>query len=224
MMTTKKRRKSINRIKPFILTGCLLFNTGFVGYGINQVNKNHEKIKPKYDLFHYSLERDFYSKDYLEQKYFQDFLNDSWKQENNKKNSGLFLDSCFDSRKNLIERIIQKESNGNPRAFRNATKARGLMQITPVVLKEWNIYNPDDKHNENDLFDSEINKKIGEWYLFERIKNHYLPFYELNASLDNVLAAYNWGIGNLRRLGDAQENFEKLPFETRNYIKSINSM
>ena len=32
----------------------------------------------------------------------------------------------------------------------------------------------------------------------------------------HALAAYNWGIGNLKRLG-----FSKAPLETRNYVATI---
>lgn len=124
-------------------------------------------------------------------------------------------------RQDLIKKIIKVESSENPSAHKRSTGARGLMQITPIVLKEWNQFHPQEKYSKNDLFNSEINKKIGQWYFFERIGEHYLPAYGLKSSLENQLAAYNLGIGNLKNIGDANENWERLPNETRDYIENI---
>ncbi len=112
------------------------------------------------------------------------------------------------------DKIIEIESSGNPLAYNKHSKARGLMQITPIVLKEWNKFNAQ-KHTSDDLFNPEINKKIGEWYL-DRIKDHYLPHYKIEQNIDNILIAYNWGIGNLKKY--LSENSE-LPLGTQGYIK-----
>ncbi len=120
--------------------------------------------------------------------------------------------------------IIQIESAGNPRAYNKNSGARGLMQITPIVLKEWNNLHPNEKCSLNDLYNPEINKKIGIWYLENRIKRIYLPNVGLTGSIENILAAYNWGIGNLEKNGDAVENFNTLPTETREYIGKYNKI
>lgn len=122
----------------------------------------------------------------------------------------------------LVNKISKIESNGNPKA-RSNKKARGLMQITPIVLKEWNILHPNKMYNLNDLFKPKINKKIGIWYL-NRIKDIYLPSSNLYPTIDNILAAYNFGIDNLEGVGDARENFSELPKETRNYLNKFYRM
>ena len=125
----------------------------------------------------------------------------------------------------FIDRIIRIESGYDNTAYNTKSKARGLMQITPIVLKEWNEFNPKEKYSKNKLFDPEVNIKIGKWYLFPRIANHYLPFYELNKDVPNILTAWDWGIGNLVNLkGNAIENLHRLPKETNNYIKEFISM
>lgn len=115
---------------------------------------------------------------------------------------------------NAIEEI---ESSGNPKAHNRKSGARGLRQITPVVLEEWNAFHPKEQYNLDGLFNEEINRKIGNWYLDKKIPR-YLKDFGLKDSIENRLAAYNWGIGNLRKISDARENFDKLPKETRDYI------
>lgn len=97
-----------------------------------------------------------------------------------------------------INSFKQIESHGYPRAYNRRSGARGLMQIVPSVLKEWNHLHPSQEYNLDDLFNSRINVKIGTWYL-DRIKNHYLPHYGIKPSIENIIIAYNWGIGNLQK-------------------------
>lgn len=116
--------------------------------------------------------------------------------------------------------IIKIESDGNPKAYKNSTGASGLMGITPIVVKEWNEFHPNEKYSINDLFDAKINKKIGAWYLNERIINRYLPNYGLEITTEHVGSAWNWGIGKLKRFGsiDNVEKRKKLPGETRKFL------
>lgn len=120
----------------------------------------------------------------------------------------------------LTKRIIKAESRGNSFAYNRASQARGLMQITPIVRYEWNNFNQK-KIRENDLFNPEINVKVGEWYLHKRIKNHYLPYYDLETHEHNLLASWNWGPVSHGKLGDAKENFKYLPKETRTFIQKV---
>lgn len=106
-----------------------------------------------------------------------------------------------------INNIIMIESSGDPKAYNESSGARGLMQITPKVLKEWNSLNSSQQHTLDDLFNEEINIKLGSWYL-DRIKDHYLPHYGLKGSIENIIVAYNWGIGNLK--GMVRERYETL--------------
>ena len=64
-----------------------------------------------------------------------------------------------------------------------------------------------------DLFDPAINVEIGTWYL-KRLWNHYLPHYKLEQNLDNLLACYNFGVGNVSK-------GKKYPKETINYIRKV---
>lgn len=104
-----------------------------------------------------------------------------------------------------IDSFIQIESSGNPFAENKRSGARGLMQIVPSVLKEWNHFHPNQKYELDDLFNSRINVKIGTWYL-DKIKNHYLPYYGIKPSIENIIIAYNWGIGNLKKTTENRNN------------------
>jgi len=113
-----------------------------------------------------------------------------------------------------MEKIKQIESSGNAEAVNNNSGARGLYQITPIVLKEWNQDHKNEQYTEEDLFNAAVNTKIAKWYI-KKITEHYLPHYKIPVTIDNVLIAYNWGIGNLRKYvkGDAE-----LPQETVDYV------
>ncbi len=103
--------------------------------------------------------------------------------------------------------IGQIESNNNPLAFSPAG-AIGTYQIMPIVLEEYNIIF-DTYYRRQDLFDELLNFTIAQWYLTQRIPQM-LRCYHKPVTLDNVLWAYNAGIGNLVK--------GIKPLETRNYI------
>ena len=96
--------------------------------------------------------------------------------------------------------IIQTESNGDYTA-KGPTNDYGLMQITPIVLKEFNV-NQSHNYGIDDLFRPEINITIGSWYL-ERLVNHY----KLN--LYDALRAYNAGVGNVRKSDTAGSEYAR---------------
>ena len=121
----------------------------------------------------------------------------------------------------LIPIIITIESNGDPNAI-SEDGCIGLMQISPMVLKECNLegvwkgeINTKGFFVLEDLFNPTINVKIGKWYL-KRIWFHYLPYYKLEQNIDNLLWAYNAGIGNVIK--------EIKPRETRDYIKKYHKL
>lgn len=116
--------------------------------------------------------------------------------------------------KNLVIKI---ESGGNPLAFNSGTKARGLMQITPIALKEWNNLNPGRQYKEKDLFVPEVNTEIGTWLLDQRIPKM-LNTYKIPINAETVLASYNWGIGNVKNWHRRGADPEELPEETQNYL------
>ena len=106
--------------------------------------------------------------------------------------------------------IILIESSGNPGAVNG--QAKGLMQITPVVLKEYNKFNPDG-HAFNtmdyELLNASINKRIGTWYLNHRIPQM-LRAKKKPVTVKNILIAWNAGIKYVGK--------DNLPLETRNYL------
>ncbi len=121
----------------------------------------------------------------------------------------------------LTKKIIQIESNWGYWKQRKDTKATGLMQITPITLKEWNLYGEGIQYNLYDLFDPYKNIQVGKWYLHQRIGEHYLPFYGLKNHNENLAASYNAGPVRIGKIGDALENFDKLPQQTKDYLKKL---
>jgi soluble lytic murein transglycosylase-like protein len=117
----------------------------------------------------------------------------------------------------LLSALIQIESSGNPNAFNKATGARGLTQVTPIAWKDLQNHNPKTygKLNyEKDIFKPEIAKQAANDYI--KIITGYLKHYNLPTTTQNILWAYNAGIGNVRK--------NVMPEETRNYIKNITSL
>jgi len=113
---------------------------------------------------------------------------------------------------NIIATI---ESSNSAYAYNSKTQATGLYQITPICLKEWNDYHRDDQYCMNALFDWVINRKIASWYLEIRIPRM-LKYYNVPITLDNILWAYNAGIGNVVK--------GRMPKETKDYIKKYHKL
>jgi len=123
----------------------------------------------------------------------------------------------------LVEAVIEVESSGDPDAV-SPQGCIGLMQINPNgALKEWNEYQTKicngvpygakyrDFANDS-LYYPIINKTIGTWYL-KRLKNHYKC-----PTIEHILSAYNGGITRLRR---NNWDIEKMPSETKSYVKKV---
>lgn len=120
----------------------------------------------------------------------------------------------------LVAAIINVESGYNNEAV-SSKNARGLMQIGPQTglwaKEELKIEN----YSEDILFDPEINIKIGTWYLAKLNS-------EFENRLENVLAAYNAGSGNVGKWLLDEEyskdkiNLQNIPFkETDDYIGKV---
>lgn len=108
-----------------------------------------------------------------------------------------------------IDKIVQIESSGNASAYNRHSGARGLCQITPIVLEEYNHFNKT-HYGLKSLFTPKINVMIAEWYLNQRIPQMFKAFH-IKDTVENRLVAYNAGIVYAR-------NGYK-PKETINYIK-----
>lgn len=117
-----------------------------------------------------------------------------------------------------LQAIKQIESGGNPAAYNRTSQARGLYQITPICLADYNQYHKHNQHRdirEEDLFDPVVNEKIAAWYLYHRIPA-LLDHYGLQITTDNILWAYNAGIGKVKD--------RILPPETREYIQKYKKL
>jgi soluble lytic murein transglycosylase-like protein len=121
----------------------------------------------------------------------------------------IFHSSAFAGNRIDLQRIISIESSGNAKAYNAFSKARGLCQITPICLQEYNNFH-NIKYNLADLFNPEINKLIASWYLEIRIPQ-LLQHFKIEATQRNIIICYNAGIGTLTKNKTLKE-------ETRNYI------
>lgn len=114
-----------------------------------------------------------------------------------------------------IKKIIWHESKGKPKAHNLSENARGLMQIRQCVLTEWNQYHPQDIHTSQDLFNQEINIKIGTWYIDKRCPQM-LRHFNIPVTDKSIIICYNAGI--LRAIQHYRDG-ETLPSITVNYIE-----
>jgi soluble lytic murein transglycosylase-like protein len=115
----------------------------------------------------------------------------------------------------LLDAVIQVESHWDANAYNKKSKATGLGQITPPALNDFNTLNKE-KYTMEHMKDPQKNMRVTNWYLSERIPQM-LKHYNIPVTLQNILASYNFGIGNVKK-GKA------FPEETQNYIKSITSL
>ncbi|MDS1004714.1 transglycosylase SLT domain-containing protein [Clostridium sporogenes] len=107
--------------------------------------------------------------------------------------------------KGLLMAVIKQESDFNPNCTSNAG-AQGLMQLMPGTAREVGVTN---------LFDIEQNIDGGAKYLKKMLDIH-------GNVKELALAAYNAGPGTLQWRGVKNVcDINKLPSETRNYVKNI---
>ena len=105
--------------------------------------------------------------------------------------------------------IAKIESSNNPFAWNKADDSRGLYQITPICLKEFNNYHSK-KYAARDLWNVKVNREIADWYFNQRIPQM-LRYYKVEDTLENRIIAYNAGIAYL-------VNKNPIPRITRLYI------
>ena len=101
------------------------------------------------------------------------------------------------------------ESSNNPMAYNKVSQARGLYQITPICLKEYNQWHKGENIALNALYSPVVARKVAKWYIDVRIPQM-LKAYKISDNLKNRLFAYNAGIGLVKR--------GIMPEETRQYI------
>ena len=99
----------------------------------------------------------------------------------------------------LVKAVMKQESRFNPNA-KSKKNAKGLMQLIPATAEQYGVTNP---------YDPEQSIRAGVQMLSELSKMY-------NGDKEKILAAYNWGCGNLNK-----EGLDKMPKETRNYIPAV---
>jgi hypothetical protein len=124
-----------------------------------------------------------------------------------------------------LESISSIESSNNPRAIGDHGKALGLFQLHNCVISDYNT-----EHHSNyahsDALEPHHAKKIADWYLHEEIPR-LLRYYDLNANLDNVLTAWNMGIGKVKQGKKARnyiKKYKQLIKKTKREVKHENDI
>lgn len=112
-----------------------------------------------------------------------------------------------------LDVIAQIESNNNPTAVGKAGEI-GTFQIMPCVLADYNRYNASN-FNRNALFCHETNKTVARWYMFVRVPQM-LKFYGIPVTTENVIYAWNCGIGNVVK--------GRIPKSTKEYMSKYSKL
>ncbi|QWR78860.1 lytic transglycosylase domain-containing protein [Candidatus Magnetomonas plexicatena] len=100
----------------------------------------------------------------------------------------------------LIKAVMRAESGGNSKAVSRAG-ARGLMQLMPATARDLGVKNS---------FNPKENIEGGTKYLRQLLDRY-------DGDVNQAVAAYNWGMGNVERRPT------KMPTETKNYIAKVQS-
>jgi len=109
-----------------------------------------------------------------------------------------------------VDAIIAVESSGNPRAV-SRCGARGLMQIMPATWREMT----DEPFSR--AFDPVLNRQVGTEYL-AWIHRTLRRWTGTEPTIEQILAAYNGGIGRLRKVG---YRVDRMPRESRRYVVKV---
>lgn len=128
----------------------------------------------------------------------------------------------------ILNRQRYKESTFNDKAKNKVSGAIGAFQITPIVKKQY-----EDKYGKiGDLSIYENNKKVRDYYMQWLSERPYLQGLTESVAMAKQLAAYNWGIGNVKKalekaksksidIEDSFDWLDEMPQETRNYVNFI---
>ncbi len=116
--------------------------------------------------------------------------------------------------------VIKTESGFDPNATSNRS-ASGYMQIIEKTAMWGSEELKIENFSYNDIYDPELNIKIGTWYLKKLVDQF--------GTYDTALAAYNAGSGNVEKWLKSDEysddgvNLKNIPYgETKRYVKKVN--
>jgi soluble lytic murein transglycosylase-like protein len=104
----------------------------------------------------------------------------------------------------FIRALVHGESGGDSQKENRVSHAAGLLQITDIVRRDWNGAHPEAPVSRSDLFDPEINVRIGA-ALLNRIVQNYRRHPTLKADWSSrrypELVALGWNAGYSDRAG-----------------------
>lgn len=119
---------------------------------------------------------------------------------------------------NLASAVAKAESNFNENSVSSAG-AKGIMQLTDSTF---DFCRENAVISDSDIFDPDTNIHAGVWYL------SYLAT-KYNGNTENILAAYNAGMGNVdrwledKRYSSDGKTLSDIPFpETERYVEKVN--
>jgi len=108
-----------------------------------------------------------------------------------------------------LEIIREIESSGRPDAV-GPSGERGLYQVSEILRREYNQFHKK-QVSPDELFLPEVNERIADWYLHERIPA-LLRHFKKPVTLENVIVSYNAGIAYVA-------HSKPLPSITKAYIQ-----
>lgn len=111
-----------------------------------------------------------------------------------------------------MKKIASIESSNNPDTPDSPAGARGLHQIMKSTWEEM-VSKMGKDWSWEEAHDADKNTAVATYYMNTEIPR-LLKHYNIEDTVENRLAAYNWGVGNLSRSG-----LDKAPQETVDYIE-----
>ena len=115
-----------------------------------------------------------------------------------------------------MEKIAQIESSNNPLAWNKKDDSRGLFQITPICLEDYNNFHPKAKHTMDDLWNVSISTLIADWYINQRIPQM-LRYYDREDTVENRIIAFNAGISYV-------VSGKSIPKITKDYLRKYGEL
>lgn len=116
-----------------------------------------------------------------------------------------------------MDKVASIESSNNPDTPDSPAGARGWFQIMRPTWEEM-VSKMGEDWSWEEAHDAEKNKAVATYYFNEEIPR-LLKHYNIEDTVENRLAANNWGVGNLNRLG-----IDKAPQETIDYIEKYRNL